>query len=290
MNRFLLPLAALSLCTSMLVLQSCGDQPAGNNSNSSNDNGFDLSTPDGAAKSRIAHLKNNNISAVIKETLTPEQFKKASDAWDTTRKLEKSDVEKMAFKAQVEKITSGAFIDEMMPMIESQLKGYTTEQIAGMIPMLGMLLNNPDISLSEEQKAEANKLIAGLAEWIKTSDIVNPEKARSALTAIQKTVKKLGIASIDEIAAMDLEQALKKADIISAGLKEAFNVYGLNANDILDTITITKVSEKDNVATLKIGIKIFGAEFSSDTEVTKVNGIWVDAEGIETLEKAISGM
>lgn len=265
----------------MLAVQSCGGSASVS---------ADPSTPDGAIMASVQAFKSNNASEIVNTYLTAEQRSKAAAEWDNTRKNEKpSEEENQQFQMQMESLVSGQLIDQVMPMVEAQLAQVNNEQIAGMVGMMGgMALQSPD--LTEEQKAQAGALMQSLSEWVKSADVTNPENVRKVLVIAQSAAKKLDLKDLNAVAALNFDQLIGKGDIVLAALKDALNVYGIDLNKSLDSMTIDKVDMNGDTATVTISFTIFGTKQTVTSTMTKQGNRWFDAESSKKIAEGLSNM
>ena len=265
----------------MLAVQSCGGSasiPA------------DPSTPDGAIMASVQAFKSNNASEIVNTYLTAEQRSKAAAEWDKKRKEEKpSDAENQQFQMQMQSLVSGEIIDQVMPMVEAQLSQVNNEQIAGMVGMMGgMALQSPD--LTDEQKAQAGALMQSLSEWVKTADVTNPENVRKVLQIAQGAAKKLDLKDLNAVTALSFDQLIGKGDVVIAALKDAFNVYGIDLDASMDSLSIDKVETNGDSATVTLSFTIFGTKQTVTSTMVKQGNRWFDAESSKKIAEGLSNM
>ena len=271
---------ALGACAASLIcLQACGG-----------DAKADASTPSGAIMSNVQALQSNDISAYVDSLLSAEQKSKLAAKWDEQRTSNPpSDMEKEQFETQMESLLSGKMIEEMMPMVEAQLAEVNSEQLSGMVSMFGgMALNSPD--LDEAQKAQIGQLVSSLSEWVKKSDVCNPENVRTALKSIQNTAKKLNIHTLDDVMALNFDQLVDKGDVVFAGVKGALNVYGISIDDVLKSVKVDKVEAAGDITNVTVSYEIFGTKQTATTALKNVGGKWIETTMAAKMDEAFAGM
>ncbi len=260
----------------VICLQACGGSAAP-----------DPSTPDGSIMANVEAFKSNDVSAIVDNMLTPEQKADAAKKWDEQRKKEPNEGEKQRFEAQMKSVTSGEFIDQMMPMVEAQLAQVNSEQLAGMVGMLaGGALNSPD--LDAQQKEQAKVFLGSLTDWIKSADVANPEKVRSAMKVVQSTATKLNLKTMSDMQALSFDQLLDKGDVVLGGVKEALAIYDISIDKMLNSVSIDKVEQNGDAADVTVSFEIFGTKQTVTTNLKKINGKWAEAKSADKLNEQLN--
>lgn len=249
-------------------------------------------TPAASVASMSSAMKAGDLNAMAKAVLPPSYLAKAKAKFEENMaKEEITDEKRKEFADGLAKIAGPGAVDNLMKEIEPQLEAMKP-QMSAMITMgLGaaqMQLNNPDNKdLTETQKAQALAVINGMQGWAMQTDFADAGKLRSALTHISEAVTATGITTLDQVHALKFEEALAKGSIVFVGLKKALGEYGLNLDEMADTMKVEVVSETGDVAKVKSSFKLFGQEISSESEMVKKEGGWygkdmiakIDAEG-----------
>jgi hypothetical protein len=245
----------------MFCFQSCGGSA------------HDPSTPGGSVMSTVEALKSNDVSGILDSVLTAEQKKKLSDEWDKNRKAEIPDQQNEMMAAQFEQFKSGAMNDMIMAQVTPALQSIDKSKLINMVQSINLNSSaTPD--MTPEQKKQAEAALASFTKWIETADITNPENVRKVLAIAQKGANNLGVSSPKELAALNFDQALEKADVVVGVLKDALKVYGISLDDTLNSIKVTKVEETGDKATVTVEYEAFGTKHTGTTTFVKIGNRW----------------
>lgn len=247
------------------------------------------STPAASVSAMSSALKAGDLNAMAKSVLPPSYYAKAKAKFEENMSQEEiTDEKRKEFADNVAKIAGPGAVDNLMKEIEPQLEAMKP-QMSAMITMgLGaaqMQLNNPDNKdLTETQKAQALQVINGMQGWAMQTDFADAGKLRSALTHISEAVSATGITTLDQVHALKFEEALAKGSIVFVGLKKALGEYGLNLNEMADTMKVEVLSETGDLAKVKSSFKLFGTEISSESEMVKKEGGWYGKDMIAKID------
>ena len=91
--------------------------------------------------------------------------------------------------------------------------------------------------------------------------------------------------SIDEARALSYDQAMQKAGIVLAGVKQVFAVYGLNMDKALDSVKVETAATTGDAAKVKISYTAFDQPFSTESDLVRVDGKWYGKQAIEQWNK-----
>lgn len=233
-------------------------------------------------------LKAGDLNTLVKTMIPAEQYAKAKAEFEKNL-AEKpiTDEERKEFADNLAKISGPGAVDALMaqaePMLE-MMKPQLSGQIAAGLGFIQMSIpENKD--LTEAQKAQALAMINGVQGWAMKTDFADAGKLRAALTDISEAVAATGVTSLDQIKAMKFEDALAKGSIMFVGVKKALNQYGLNIDEIADTMKVEVLSQTGDVAKVKTSFSFFGAPISAESEMVKVDGGWYGKDTLDSLNK-----
>ena len=241
--------------------------------------------PEEAVTIPVQALINNDIAAFLKFVAPAEDYAEMQQNWSQAA----GDMDPAA-KGMINGIIGNldnpdTIENTIMPMVEAHLSEIDPEESAAGIQMMGgfMLMG---LTGADPQAAEqAKEMLDALAEHIRTCGINDVDKARTAINTIANAITKAGISSVDDIASLPFESAMKKLSPVFGAIKEAANVYGFDINGVLRSIKVTASGEGDS-RDLSVSGTILGKPFTVPATVVKVGGQWQiddgdDSEGFD---------
>jgi hypothetical protein len=250
------------------------------------------STPDGAVTASVAALRANNVSAFLNNALPAGELAKLKADWNKDiNKDPVTDEDRKQFTDTMTKLTAPDAETKMYAEIEPQLKEFdakTAQQMPMMIAMgqgFAQSAIQQSKDLNDQQKQQAQAMVDATAKWAQTVKFTDPALVKSAIAAMCKTARDLNLKSIDEARALSYDQAMQKAGIVLAGVKQVFAVYGLNMDKALDSIKVETATTTGDTAKVKISYTAFDQPFSTESDLVKVDGKWYGKQAIEQWNK-----
>ena len=129
-------------------------------------------------------------------------------------------------------------------------------------------------------------LIDATAKWAQTAKFTDRALAKQAVGVICKTARDLNLKTIDDVRALNYDQAMQKAGIAVGGMKALFVVYGLNMDKALDSVKTETVSTTGDSAKVKVTYTAFDQPFTTESELTRLDGKWYSKQAIDQWNKA----
>ncbi len=221
-------------------------------------------------------FQQNDLSTLLALSLPPQKLQEMRAEWDKNRAEPVTEEDRKEFAEGWGKITADGAVDSLMAEASPQLEQMKM-QLPMMMPMFqGMatmgVQENED--LTEEQKAAATGAITGLFTWAQTADLTSEDKLRQALTIAHERSRSLDVNTLDDMRALEFDQALAKGSVMLGALKDIFNVYGLSLDDIAASMKAEEVSSSGDLAKVRTSYTLFGQDISYETELVKQEGRW----------------
>lgn len=284
----------LVLITIIAALSACGGE-AGNDSGASKANKLvekavvKTSSPEAAIKSMVANLRGNNVLGLMQTMMPAAELTKARAEFETERQNAKiTDAERAQFDQTVQRLTADGAEDALMAEVEPQLA-----QMTAQLPMMmafGQMAATAAIQesedLSADQKAQATETMNATFKAIQDADVGNPELLRMAVGKVCDTARAMKLTSLDDLQALEFEDAIGKASIALGGSKDVLGVYGLSLDSMLDSVETETISSDGDTAAVKVSYTLFGTPQSADVAMTKVDGEWYMKDVIEQVNKS----
>lgn len=250
------------------------------------------STPDGAIAASIKALHDNNIAALIANSLPPAAVDKMKADWNKEMNSDPiTDAERKDFAEHMSKLTAPDAEAALFAQIQPKLAEFD-KQSAQQMPMLiamgqgfarSTIAQNKD--LSEAQKKQAEDLLDATAQWASTTKFTDPTLVKSAIGILCKAAREVNLKSLDDARALSYEQAMQKAGIVLGGVKAMLAVYGLDVNKTLESVKVERESASGDAAKVKVTYTAFGKPFSTDAELVQLDGRWYGKHAIEQWKK-----
>jgi len=250
-------------------------------------------TPDATIQASVRALRSNNVAALLENALPPSEVAKMKADWSKEMNKDPvTDDDRRKFNEQMAKLTAPGAEDKLFAELEPQLKQFE-QQSAQQMPMMiamgeGFVQSTIQQSkdLNEQQKQQTLALVDATAKWAQTAKFTDPGLAKQAIGVICKSARDLNLKTLDEARALTYDQAMQKAGIVLAGVKQVFALYGLSMDKALDSIKTEVVSTSGDAAKVKVSYTAFDQSFSTESDLVKLDGKWYSKQAIEQWAKA----
>ena len=250
-------------------------------------------SPDAAIQASVRALRANNVAALLENALPAAEVAKMKADWSKEMNKEPvTDEDRRKFSEEMAKLTAPGAEDKLYAELEPQLKQFE-QQSAQQMPMMiamgqGFVQSTVQQSkdLTEQQKQQTLALIDATAKWAQTAKFTDAGLAKQAIGIVCKSARDLNLKSVDEARALTYDQAMQKAGIVLAGIKQVLALYGLSMDKALDSIKTEVVSTTGDAAKVKVSYTAFDQPFSTESDLVKVDGKWYSKQAIEQWAKA----
>jgi hypothetical protein len=278
MKHLALSLLLTSLCASAQPLFAQEREVSAVNSQS-------ITTPDPAQHVRALALglRNNDLGALLQSAVPPAQYQKLRQAFEQKRLEPTTEVERKEFARDLAKLTAPDAVDKFMLEIEPKLVEARPKAAGALLMGLGalqMAISTTDNKLTEEQRQALQSAFPGIQRWASSTDFLNSESLRQAMTLIANAARNTGVRSIDELKLMSFEQSLSKASVMLGAAKQALQIYGLDLNAIADSLRVETLSVEGTTARVRTTVTLFGAPISKDHELVLIDGRWYGKDAV----------
>jgi major membrane immunogen (membrane-anchored lipoprotein) len=262
------------MLVAVMALTACGGD---DNSAAGEIAKMDTDTPDGAFMASIAAMKANDLKSLIKNSLSEEQYNELVTEFENNKTGNFSEADKAQFASAISMLTSDGAEENLYQMVEPQL-----EQARAMLPMMLMmgkdqvlqgLKTNP--MLPESQRDSAVAVVGAAMDWAGENDILSEDKTKAAIAALVSTAKELDMTSLDDVQNMSFDQALEKGSIAFGGVKDILGAYGINMNDMLNSVEISDLEVNGDQANMNVTFELFGETVTQPMSMIKKDGVWV---------------
>jgi len=243
--------------------------------------------PHQSVEQRFNALRHNDTRAFLRTMFSDDQVAELSSKWDDQRRETPNEAESAQFAQTMQMLTASGAEATLMGMVKPQLDEMRP-QVQMMVGMFSGMISSSiqaDENLSSDEKKKAARLVQAFGDFLSENDLTSEESAKEAIAVVCSTARKLGLNTLKDVQSMDFGQALRKADILMAGMKNLFNVYGINFDEWIDSVNIETISENGDKATVRVHYEVFGIKDSVDEELVRKGARWISTKA----EDALSG-
>jgi hypothetical protein len=249
--------------------------------------------PAEAIEQSAQQLKDGDLLAVVQAALPPEHYERAKAEWKQNITSEPASAEDRAkFAETMQKLTAADAEATLYAELEPQLAEFEKEMAAQMPLMVGMgrgfamqTLQQSE-QLTAEQKQQAGQLIDAVATWLQGAKFFDRDLARQAIGHIVATARKLEVTTLEQIEAMEFEQAVQKAGVALQGVFDVLEVYGLKVEQSLASVDAEVLTQQDAAARVKVAYTVFEQPLSFETDMVQIGDRWYGKDAIAELERA----
>ena len=235
----------------------------------------DPQSPEFVIAAPVEALRKNDIVGLFKSMPAEEQAKARQEWKDKATTM--SPTERAEFDEKIAMLLDPKAVDNLMAMVEPQLKQLNPAEMAGMLQMFGgmaamQLAQQPAFAKSGQS---LQTLATDLAAWLPTSGIEKPEKMRQAITSVVNAAKALGVANSDELLKLDLDEFLNRGGAAVKEAKNAFKPYGIDVDAFLASIVLKNVTGAGDKRTGDLTFTAFSHDVVFPVPLIQKEGKWV---------------
>lgn len=247
--------------------------------------------PDKVLMAAVQALRVNDLSGYLRLSLTDEQLASMRAAWTSYCEQEPSAEYRRRFTDVMELLSGTGAEDLLMARIEPKLAEARPQMmlVTGMITGFGSMAIEQDPDLSQEQRDQARKVLEAIASWLQHNDVTDVERARRAVRVVCTAVRGLGIDDLEDVYSLSFEDALARGSTLLSTLKGVLQVYGLSADEFLDTIVVKPMHVGRSEATLRVSFRIFGIQSHGDVRMVLDKGRWVPEAAAQAEPAQLAG-
>lgn len=249
-------------------------------------------SPEAAVAVAAKNMRAGNLKAIVESSVPPQYLEQVRSKWTEKMNSEPvTDDARAEFAQTLERFTAPDAEKKMWAELEPQL---TTKQaeIQMQMPMMigigrGILASGVQQreDLNETQKTQALAAVDAFAKWAGSAKFTDPELAQKSIGIVCSTAREMDLKSLDEVHAMNFDQALAKGDIALGGVKKLLNVYGFSLDELFDSVNTQLVSQTGDAAKVKVNFQMFGQPLDFETDMVKFDGRWYGKESLSNLQK-----
>ena len=238
-----------------------------------------IAAPDPAQQIRDASrkLRGNDLAGLISALVPPAKYQQMRESYELARVKPTTAEDRAKFDQEYAKLVGPDAVNVLMAEIEPKLEE-ARPQAAGAVMMgigaLQMAVASPDSEMTEAQRAALRTALPGLQQWVTTTDFLSSQSMRQALTLISNAARNTGVANLDQLKMLSFEELLAKAGSVLAASKQAIRIYGLDLDQIADSIQVQVLAIEGETARVRTTVTVFDAPIAIEHALVLVDGRW----------------
>ncbi|MGN6227099.1 MAG: hypothetical protein ACTHNM_06680 [Dyella sp.] len=274
--RFLPRLTAL-LAAAMLMLAGCQrateDSPAP---------GGD--SPTAAARQLIDDLRHDDLVAFWQHGLPPAEHAALVARWASGQAAQvPTDAARQGYRQWMGSMTGPGARQALAQRLQQQARRIDRrygDQIPVLIAIGGAMARRTvvtDLALTPRQEQGLAHLLAPVTAWAQRAPWLDGDRAGQTAAVAVETARSLRLANLADLRALDFADAMAKASRLWAGAKQALAPYGLSLDAVLDSATVTLVSQRADIAHVRIDYRLKDQPQHVVVKMQAVDGRWYPA-------------
>jgi hypothetical protein len=140
--------------------------------------------------------------------------------------------------------------------------------------------------LTNQQKQQATEVINVLAPWAQQVAWFDQAKAKQAIAVAVATARQLDIKTPEALRAMDFDTAMRKYSVGFIGIKQALSIYGLSIDDVLDSVRVTALENRNGHARVRIDYTLLGKPLSTESNLIEQDGRWYSEDMLNNVRRS----
>ena len=226
---------------------------------------------------QLRALRSNDVQALLRSATDQSGYDALRAKYELARAAPISEKDRQKFAKSIGKLLKPNAENTLMQEIEPQLVK-NRPQMAGALLMgfgaMQMALAKQDDKLSEPQRSALQALVPEVQKWASSTDFLSSDLMRKVIRIGIDTAKNSGVRSLDDAKALSFEQATQRADQFVLAIKQAALVYGLQIDQILDSVRVQTLKVQGNLASVRSSAVIFGVPLSHEHQLSFNEGRW----------------
>jgi hypothetical protein len=218
-----------------------------------------------------------DVAGLARALVPPSKWAQAQAAYELHRLEPTSDADRAEFAEKLARITAADAVDTLMAEFEPKLEEARPQAAGALLMAFGamqMAVNSPESKLTEDQRLVLQAALPGIQQWASTTDFLNSQTLRDALTLLTDAARQTGIDSIDQLKALPLEGVLDRARPVLAAAKDAVQLYGIDLDAVVDSLQVDVLENDGARARVRTTVTLFGAPVWHEHELVLVEGRW----------------
>ncbi len=211
----------------------------------------------------------------IQQANAPTQ-EQAQDYADFMKALTEKDADQKLFKQLAPKLkTLEAELGMRWPLTVAMASGFAQATVTA------------NKNLNDNEKAHASSVVSVLQQWANDDPaFAKADYAKKAIAVATKTTRKLDVPTLDKARELEMEPALQKVGVLSAGIKQILSVYGIDLNQALTGVSAKVIAQPDeNTTEVEVSYPLRGQSINFQLTMLRRDGRWYPADTVHRTEQ-----
>ncbi|WP_199536021.1 hypothetical protein [Dyella solisilvae] len=251
-------------------------------------------TPEASVQQSVALIRAGDFAGFWKHALPPADYDTLRSDWTRPRATEPQETpqEREDFIKNMQLMTAPDAETKLFALARPkliQLQQQYHDQLPVMIG-IGQAILATGIAQSKDlttpQKAQATAVLNVLAPWAQQAPWFDQAKAKQAIAIAVATARKLDIKTPEQLRAMDFDTAMQKYSAGFIGIKQMLALYGLSIDEVLDSVRVTTLENRNGHARVRIDYVLLGKPLSIESDLVEQDGRWYSADMLHNVREA----
>ncbi|MBD8526689.1 hypothetical protein [Pseudomarimonas arenosa] len=234
-------------------------------------------------------FRTGNVPALARAVVPESRWDQLVAAYELQKLHPLSERDRAQYAEKISRLTAPDAVEQLMVEIEPKLEEARPQAPGALMMGMGALqlaATSPESELTDEQRQALQNAIPGIQDWANRTDFLDSTTMRQALGLITEAARRARLDNLDEIRGLPLEAALDRASTMLAAAKQATRLYGLDLDQIADSLTVDVLEMHGESARVRTTIVLFDAPVSFEHDLELVEGRWYGKEAARHLREA----
>lgn len=251
-------------------------------------------TPEKALATSLRLTATGDFDGLMKNRLPPAAYSRWRAEWDAAHaaRVPATVAQEQQFAKIMQQLTAQGAEANLAARLKPELarmrggsKG-SPPILAGIVEASGKAMITASPQLGPAQKRLATSVLAALIEWAKTTDFSDAKKAGKAIAIVCNTARALHVQTLEQWRALDYAAAMQRYGLVWNGLEGVLKLYGLDLADALADAKVTAPTRTDDLATVRLNLKLAGQTLVGEWTMRQQDGHWYDTALLDAWHQA----
>ncbi len=241
-------------------------------------------SPTAAARQLIDDLRHDDLVAFWKHGLPPADHAALVARWASGQAAQvPTDAARQGYRQWMGSLTGPGARQALARRLQQQARRIDRrygDQIPVLIAIGGAMARRTvvtDLALTPREEQGLADLLTPVMAWAQRAPWLDGGRAGQTAAVAVDTARSLRLATLADLRALDFADAMAKASRLWAGAKQALAPYGLSLDAVMDSATVTLVSQRDDIAHVRIDYRLKDQPQQVVVKMQAVDGRWYPA-------------
>lgn len=242
--------------------------------------------PDPARQVRevVRLFRASDVAGLAEALMPPSKWEEIRLLYELKQLEPVRDEDRAEFAAMLDRVTASDAVDRLMIEIEPKLEE-ARPQVPGATLMafgaMQMAISSPESELTEDQRESLRRLMPGLQQWANSTDFLDSNRLRQALTLVVDAARRVAVADLDELKTLPLDAVLQRGSTVLAAAKQAVRLYGIDLDAVADSLQVEVLAMDGDTARVRTTVTLFNAPVFAEHDLKLIEGRWYGKHAAE---------